>query len=89
MTTVTVEYVGETSTLDVDLRGHDAQGHCDQIMDAWLVKTAADAELEGDEDDAADWQVDDMNFTADGKVVFTAAPYRGDDATFTFTPPEA
>lgn len=88
MTTATIEYVGETLTVDVELEGHDPQHHANQVLTAFLTKTAADAELEGDEDDAEDWTVEVTDITDDGTVTAVAKPYRGEEAIFTFVPEE-
>ena len=88
-TLIAIEYLDEMSVMNVDLEGHDPQHHSNQILGAWLKRTAADAELEDDEDDAPDWDAVVDDIADDGTVTVTGRPYRGEEVRFTFKAPEA
>lgn len=76
-------------TFDVELHGHDLEEHCQVVLNVWLERTSEMAEIEPDEDDGEDWEVAETITFGDGRVVFQAKPYRGEDVWFTFMAPEA
>jgi hypothetical protein len=87
--TIQLAHAGECSTIEVELTGHDAAAHCNQVLDAWLAATADRDVEDGEEDDEQEkWEVNDWVVFGDDRVVFNAEPYRGPNAWFTFQTPD-
>lgn len=86
MTTITARHVDHEWTLEVELKGHDLERHCQQAFSAWYEATTEPDGIE----DFDDWEIGEVTTGLPGNwVLFQATPYRGEGVLITFQPPKA